>query len=358
MNKFIFTLFILLSMFPNLQSMQGATRDLLEAIENGRLTQETLDSLIDEFSDIHFDDDLPLRRAARLGSQADVELLLAAGGNIHVLDGDVLVAAVKSGDENTVNVVLEWSKQEGMGLFCASLIHVLRKEVSYYCAQNQYHYCSIITLLDNYLNYIIQNLRPVDALLWSALCNEQYWNLIDGYLQAGADITLNGLSLSHAILVQNKELVGLLLRYVEQELLSVSIFSNCIHLLKDTKTSDEIFTLFFEYAGNYEGNRDFDVNFELLRAIRCCNRKALDRWIILGADLHYNRDLVLKYAISRKYVKAVDLFLSYTISGNTLVDLSTINKFIDRCYEDGLIDIMDVLKTYRDRILTIKGPER
>lgn len=344
--------------------MQSPTQELLEAIEQASLTPEAFDALIDDFANIHIDDDLPLRRAARLGSQAEVELLLAAGGNIHVLDGDVLTAAVKSGDENTVNAILEWSKQEGIGLFCASLIHVLRKEVSYYCAQNQYHYCSIITLLDNYLNYIIQNLRPVDALLWSAVLNEQYWNLIDSYLQAGANIILNGLSLSHAILVQNKELVDLLLEYfqpdddMEQKLLPISIFSNCIHLLKDTKTSDEIFTLFFEYAGSYAGNRDFDVNFELLRAIRCCNRKALDRWIVLGADLHYNRDLVLKYAISRKDVKAVDLFLSYTISNNTLVDLSIINKFIDQCYEDGLIEIMYLLKTYLDRILTIKGPER
>jgi ankyrin repeat protein len=78
---------------------------LVEASRNNFLAAAAY--LLDRGADVHFSDDLPLRRAAEHGHAETVRLLLERGANIHAHDEYALNQAAVNGQPETVRLLLD-----------------------------------------------------------------------------------------------------------------------------------------------------------------------------------------------------------------------------------------------------------
>lgn len=323
---------------------------LMMGIEHNYLNRRSLRGLIRQGADIHKNDDRPLHTAVLKGHVNMINLLLAEGANIHVYDGDILKLAVASKKAEAVWAILNWSKKENVGSFSASLVYILLNE-AWSQQLNQ-----IAMQLDEYLRFLQENKQLLRAI------SDRENNRVRRLLRGEATVFVcNGLSLIMAVSSKNVYLVQLLLEYAQPSnggVFPLNLIISCIHLLTTkTPADEEIFDLLKVYLRRNWTTRQLYPSFELHAAVLKGDHIVAQRWLLLGADIHYLNDNMINLACTYKYKEIVQLFLRWSFKNDQLYDQNFIRTLILET-KDRSPSIEKLLETYEKDLEIISRPER
>lgn len=335
---------------------------LLLDIENSSLDERTLRDLIDRGADIHQDNDAPLRRAAQLGNVYIVRVLLRNGANIHALRGEVLKNAIASNMRDVVEEILRWSTRSDIGCFSASLIYELyEKLINDEVVDDGFQQTEIAILLEDYLDLLRENLSYIDDQLINEISGQETQEVLRLLGQQASVHVGDGLLLTIAVMKKDITLVALLLEYAQpskQGLFLTQIVKNCIKLVKErTPESDEIFSLLQCYFQDYWPNLVSIATNEMVRAIFENDPLLLQRWLTIGADIHYQQDVLLSDAVNLGYHAIVEKILFWSLQpGQNLYQLDNICKLIEEAERD--LIVVTMLEKYAKTCRLLLQPER
>lgn len=335
---------------------------LMRDIDDGSLDQRNLRDLIDQGANIHQDNDAPLRRAVQLGNVLIVRMLLHSGANIHVLQGEVLKDAISSNQRDVVEEILTWSTRRDIGCFSASLIYELyEKVINMEDIDDGFQQTEIAMLLEVYLDLLRKNLSYIDDQLITEIAGQEILEVLRLLGQQANVHTGGGLLLTIAVIKKDAALVELLLEHAQpsrQGLFFLHIVKNCIKLVKEkTPESDEIFKLLQCYLQEYWSNLVSISNYEMLGTILENDPLLLNRWLTIGADIHYAQDELLSNIVNLGYHEIIESLLSWSLQKDQILyPLDLIHKLIEEAAQD--LVVIAMLEKYEKTCRILLQPER
>lgn len=340
-------------------SEDSAQDRLMMGIENNALNRRCIRELVAEGADIRAYHDYPLRVAASLGHLNMITLLLNEGANIHACDGDVLKRVVASNNDAAVTAILDWSKKENIGLFFAPLVYVLLNELWSQPETDENN--PIVLQLAEYLRFVNHNISALNREFLHALTREEHAG-VETTLRNGANVLAgDGLALVVAVTYQHVDLVRILLEYAQPStggLFPMSVIISSIHLLTTrAKAHEEIFALLKLYLRNNWATMPIDPSPELHAAVMKNDHIVAQRWLLLGADIHYLDDTIMSFACICNYKKIIGLLLQWSLTSDQLYSVNFIRKLITET-KDSSPEIAKLLEAYVKDLEIILRPER